>query len=319
METAKSMTEQKIILFIGDVGPETAEVAQRFDPAAKLITDQNLQDLGPGVFYTSLGDLSSLSIAFALIDQADELRLVTPPQWSDTRDHHSGMEYCTKKFLMYYKGKKSVYFDCLPNDWNSMLSLNDTRKTENSQLWIAGCSISHGIGVNPDQRYGYLLSQKTNLPVSFLTQSRTSITWAADQIIRSDIRQGDTVIWGVTSHRRYPYYTTQLNHVFVRYYEQHPEFDQIMSLDRLDDHNMIYLALTKIHQVINFCRKIGANLRLACVLADEEFSPYVFNLPNAINLSPVPEFALWPDLGTDNMHPGPKTHQWYANEIYTTL
>jgi hypothetical protein len=107
--------------------------------------------------------------------------------------------------------------------------------------------------------------------------------------------------------------------VFVRYYEQHPEFDQIMSLDRLDDHNMIYLALTKIHQVINFCRKIGANLRLACVLADEEFSPYVFNLPNAINLSPVPEFALWPDLGTDNMHPGPKTHQWYANEIYKTL
>ena len=313
------MSQQKIILFVGDVGPETAEAAQRFNPAARLITDHNIQDLKPGVFYTSIGDFSSMHTAFDLISQADELRLVTPTHWSDTKKDRSVMEFYTKKILMYYKGKKSVHLDCLPNDWELMLDIKDTRKTEDSQLWIAGCSISHGVGVNPDQRYGYLLSQKTNLPVSFLTQSRTSIAWAADQILRSNIRAGDTVIWGVTSHRRFPYYTTQLNHVFARYYEQHPEFDQTISLDRLDDHNMIYLAVTKIHQVINFCHRVGATLRLACVLADDEFLPYMFNLPDAINLSSAAGFALWPDMGTDDIHPGPETHQWFADEIYKTL
>ena len=304
---------------MGDVGPETADTAIAFDSSAKLITQQNYHSMMSGVYYTSLGDFDSLPRYFSVVNQADELVYVEPKIWSDNKNNHSYMKHHTKKILLHLKGRKKIRFDYCPNDWDTMLAIEDVRKTLSPQLWISGCSISHGVGVEEHQRYGELLGKSLNLSVSFLTKSSTSIPWAADQILRSDIRKNDIVVWGLTSHKRYPYFEKTLQHVLTRYYELQPEFDRIVSLERLDDHNMIYQSLTKIYQVINFCDKIGAKLVLTSLLADNDFSPYVFNLPNTINLSPVYEFAPWMDLGTDGAHPGPKTHQWFADEIIKCL
>jgi hypothetical protein len=311
----QTINQSKIILFVGDIGPETATAATRLDPAAKIITQQNYQTLCPGVFYTSLGDFDSQDTYISVLSQAHQLVFVEPNAWSDTKNNHSYMEYYTKKSLGYFKGRKHIVMDCRPNDWNTMLAVADVRRNNAPQLWIAGCSISHGVGVDEHQRYGNILSTRLNLPASFLTRSGTSIQWAADQILRSCIQSDDIVIWGLTSHRRCTYFDNSIRHVFPRYYEANPEFDRVISMDRLDDHNMIYQALTHIHQVINFCNQVGAKLQIVSLLADDTFLPYVSNLPNTINLSSVYEFLPWPDLGTDMIHPGPKAHQWFADEI----
>ena len=79
---------------------------------------------------------------------------------------------------------------------------------------------------------------KLNLPVSTLAQGGTSIFWAADQILRSDIRKDDIVIFMLTSTHRFPYYTnSQLKHITFRSLELDNElknkFNKIIIILRL--------------------------------------------------------------------------------------
>jgi hypothetical protein len=203
-----------------------------------------------------------------------------------------------------------------------MLDLADERKTERTQLWVAGCSISHGIGVDPDQRYGQLLSEQLDLPVSFLTRGGSSIQWAADQILRSDIRSGDTVVWGLTGFCRFPYYSHgHVRHILTTYYELHPEFNQVINIERLDEDNMVYQSLRHIHAVINFCKKIQARLFLFGLLIDNHTLKWTADLPNYTQFYGCFGFdqGLFQDLGTDNEHPGPGMHQWYCNQMLKAM
>ena len=162
------------------------------------------------------------------------------------------------------------------------------------------------------------------MPVSFLTESGSSIMWAADQILRSDIRPGDIVIWGLTRCCRFPYYDNKVLHILSRYYEYYPEFNNIININRLDEPNMIYRSVTKILQVVNFCKKAGAKLILAGVLVDNDFLPYLIGLDEYLHCSGTstnlertsPEFI---DYGIDNEHPGPLTHRMYADKILSFI
>ena len=50
-----------------------------------------------------------------------------------------------------------------------MLTLADQRQDEcATQLWCVGCSITHGVGVNANERSGMLIADYLKLPVSFL-------------------------------------------------------------------------------------------------------------------------------------------------------
>ena len=90
-------------------------------------------------------------------------------------------------------------------DWHTKINKNlftqlqKYRQTDDKTLWITGCSITHGIGVSKEQRYADLLEKKLGLPTVLLTQSGSSIAWQTDQLLQSDIRAGDLVVWGLTS------------------------------------------------------------------------------------------------------------------------
>ena len=197
-----------------------------------------------------------------------------------------------------------------------MITLEDHRKTTDSQLWVAGCSITYGIGVETHQRYGNLLSNFLELPVSSLALPGTSIEWATDQLIRSDIQSTDYVVIGLTDHRRFSYWcNNKLQKVNVGYYQLNPNFNQTISVERLLDDHLIYQSLTALHRLSNFCSKVNVKFIIAGLLSDDIFSKYINEFPNFINLYQR-EFI---DLGEDNYHPGIKTHQWYANEIIKLL
>ena len=194
-------------------------------------------------------------------------------------------------------------------------------------IWIIGCSISHGNGVSDSERYGHLVSQDLNMTPIFLTEPGTSIEWAADKILRSDIRPGDKVVWGITGVNRFLYYFsdgTKQNVTWHYYNALNPKFENIISHRRLLDENLSYKASNYIHQVVNFLEKIGSVdycfiWVMRRILKEQSglFMELVKDVPNFIlGVDSPDEFV---DVGTDNQHPGPKQHQVYKNKILNVL
>ena len=308
-----------ITFYVGDTTDKVRIAAQAHDPTATLVTQQNCNALVSGTYYISLGEFDDLQSFVNTLSQASTLIYVPVKYWSDTKDQFSYMQHWTEFYLMFFKDRKTVTVNSnsvVNKELDTWLELAATRQVDTAQLWIAGCSVTHGIGVEADQRYGQLIANELEMPVSFLTASGSSIIWAADQILRSDIRSGDTVVWGITHVYRFPYYyKDNIKHVTYRTYKTDTKFDSIISLDQLTNKNTHYRAVVAIHQVVNLCQKLGVKLFLGGILVDSYFLPYVTDLPNytqMFGLHTGDHSHEFFDIGSDNSHPGPLTHQYYA-------
>lgn len=316
-----------ITLLVGDVEDYLAKKAIQLDPHARLITQENHADITDGTYYVSLGDFVSLEIFIDVLDKAETLIYCPPKKWSDNTNSGSKMKYWTEHYLMHFLNYKNVIHNnqlsFMSAEKSIMLSLSDTRKCHDSQLWISGCSVSHGVGVAQNQRFGKLLADLVNLPVSFLTKGSSSIQWAADQILRSDIRCNDIVVWGLTSMGRLPFYSNgEIKHIVPQTYVDNSQLNKIVPIERLDDDNMIYQNLVKIHAVINFCQKAQAKLFLFGMLIDYDSIQWMADLPEYTQLNGrfgFLEHARFLDLGTDGVHPGPLMHQWYCDQMFATI
>jgi len=312
-----------ITVYLGDVGEYLADLAIANHGSATLITQENFTNLSHGNYYTSIGEFTDLRTLGVVLQQANKIVYAPPVVWSDNRHGKSSMKDWTEDYLQIFSFRCQVdnYIPVKTHNQESILKLVDVRKTNEQQLWIAGCSVSHGIGVTKDTRYGKLLAEKLNLEVSFLTWGSSSIIWASDQILRSDIQSGDIVVWGLTSWSRQPFYKNDtLTHVSSSTFLTLPNFE--ITPDTLTSDNLFYQTLTSVFQVINFCKKIGAKLVIASLIDDYVVS-YLTQFPNLIML-----YHIWGrsggadnflDIGSDNKHPGIKTHQFYADEIYQKI
>jgi hypothetical protein len=212
--------------------------------------------------------------------------------------------------------------------------VKDTRKTKNKQLWMAGCSFANGNGVSADSRYGQIIADAFELPVSWLTLGGTSIDWAADQIIRANILPGDLVVWGITGVNRRAWFDDNGNmYRLGAGAELIPGFfsSTIGKIDRnvqapylidlLTDRSNVYHAIRSIMQVIELSKKLKFDL---VMIAHTELS-----LPADNDM--LEEFLLetdgyvaipkqkYVDLGNDNYHPGPVQHQLWADHILKHL
>jgi len=310
-----------ITIYLGDTSEYLSVIARAKDIDANLITEKNYQNLSYGTYYTSIGDIGGLSNFGKLLQQANKVIYAPPP--NDCWTGGKKMKYWTEEYLKIFSFRCSVEnFEILLPDDSAMTKLVDQRKSENSQIWIAGCSISHGIGIEDHERYGKILSSKLCLPVSFLTCPASSISWAADQILRSDIRSKDIVIWGLTADCRLPYFINDtLRHVNRELLASKSEFDNILNLDDLDSQDTLYRNLISILQVQNFCQKLNATLIVASLI-DTRVIFYLRDLPNLVVLSNLwgrNSEDLFLDLGTDLSHPGAMTHEFYAREIYKKI
>lgn len=318
------MFNQLITVYVGDTNEEVANIAKSFDNTARLVDSTNFKNLSPGTYYTSLGDTVHFTNLADVFMQAGKIVYCPPTQpWSDNKQGQSDMKRWTEFLVQrFYSWTTVEVFPPGKEQIDHRLDLVDSRKTEKSQLWVVGCSISHGVGVEEHEKYGSLLANELNMPVSFLTANGSSTIWAADQILRSDICSGDIVIWGLPHSGRFPYYDTRLHHVVGGYYKQHPSFDSIIPIEELDSANTQYRSIISVHQVNQYCKKIGANLLICGMVVGDNFLPYVYNLPNYLQFYGYPDLSpgnRYLDLGTDKLHPGPLTHQWYCENIIKKL
>jgi len=203
-------------------------------------------------------------------------------------------------------------------------SLLGSRCTDDPVLWTLGCSFTIGEGVNFNERYGYLLGEKLNLPEITLSRSGASLSYAADQLLRSDVRSGDIVVWGLTTIQRFEISKDwELEPKTTVMYPSLPKHMRYWSLDFFDSTTNITLSIHKILQVMNFCSKIGAKLYLVNLLDEAWILPVLKDYEFYLDLTktfPIEEhLGTYLDTGTDETHPGPLTHKWYAEQIYNFI
>ena len=323
-----------VIIYFGDNDVLLGRRAKAHDSNAFLIETSNCQNFLSSekdcVCYTSLADLpKDLSIVVSILLTANKIIYCPPKQWSDGKSltnntYTDCIQRLTENLLLYvsnYTNVENIEL-CFDQKYNNHIS--DTRKTNEKQLWIAGCSVSHGDGVTEQERYGATLSKKLDLPCSFLTKLGSSISWAANQILKSDIRNGDILCWGITSFSRVTFYCQDsLIHVTAQHYHDEKNFNKILPIDHLDNENNLYHTIESIREVINFCQKLKIQLVMFDAVRDpllnrilrKEKYYYQYPYPLNKNYQSYNSHGLFVDhdLGSDNLHPGPISHQHYSN------
>ena len=298
-----------IVGFIGDTDSTVAEEAKKYCSSATLLCSSRDLTNSDIVYYTSIGDLPNLSSLVEIIHCTDIVYYCPPPKWSneETKEHTElVLEYAELigKSVHGFSAHKEV------NTKHIELGIEDHRKTIGPQLWIVGCSIAHGIGVSASQRFGEIIKNKLELETSWLTRPGSSITWASDQIIRSDISSGDLVCWGLTSLLRTEYFDGEnLIQILPSTYLQNKKIRSLVPIDRIEDSHHIYQCFRAVEQARNHCKKVGARLLIVPV-SYSDLIPLISCLDD-VKISVRP-FAQYIDYGTDHEHPGPLQHNMFA-------
>ena len=190
------------------------------------------------------------------------------------------------------------------------------RTTDDPVLWAAGCSFTSAVGVELNERWGHLVASELGLEEVNIARGGASIWNASDQILRSDIRKDDTVVWGLTSVGRVEIVQDgQLNSSTVSRYQQLDLEKQYYTLDYFDSSTIKVKYVRQIQQVINFCSKIGAKLHIVNFLEKDGITTRYLTDTNVSYIDLKSQAIETIDLGTDGEHPGPKQHQKYAKEI----
>lgn len=320
-----NIMKNPVTVFVGDVGKYLSKLAEQYDSSASLITSENYEDINEnGVYYFSLGDLDNLEQFSSVLRQSDIIYYSPPPnnKWTN-----KNIKKWTEDYLSVFSmdiDKKIYNFDDKEKEMqqsSQMLHLYDHRKTDSPQIWISGCSISHGDGVLPNQKYGSLFAEKMAMPVSFLTCSGSSIPWSADQILRSDIRKNDIVVWGLTSPNRISFWNEdeqKVQHCTMRQFSSRRKgyYNTIVKEKYLLSEHVVYESLKSIETVTKFLEKEKVKLIMAILLPGIE--KYLMPRDNLLMLTNIfgrDASSLLLDIGDDGLHPGPLTHKFYYEKI----
>ena len=313
-------------LIVGKIDEDLTDLIKSEYPSAVLITEENWQtpiDVG----YTGLEEFINNENFLRLLLKASEIFYY--PIDEDSKFDINKSTQTTQGYVEYFlflarqegipiNSYNHLGLDITTKQHNQLLELVDLRKVEKGpQLWCAGCSFTRGHGVEEHERYANLLSDKLNLPLSVLAKSGSSISWAADQILRSDIRQGDIVVWGLTEKSRMSYIKDGTVTPFFVSGEVTNPVENLISRLFVEDDLFRYYQLTSINQVINFTQKIGAKLLIVGLLADDTDLLYLQHLDCYYHYYYVNRG--FKDLGNDDLHPGPLQHQEFAEKITDVL
>ena len=312
----------KYQLLIGSNDSMLATIAQLMTKNSRLLTNENYQNLTDdftGTVYTSLADLSRERI-IETAQKAVAVHYFPSEVWTSI-EHLEHTEELLVDLVKTHKLKVKNFSPKI--DPTNSLAQADQRIQDSPQLWVVGCSFAHGFGLlSDDCRYINLISKKFHIPYSDLTSPGSSISWAADQILRADIRSGDIVVWGLTGTNRIDYYINNqyipvVGGVELKKLRQplgkkiNKFFDWLM----LDD-NRVNQSIKSIYQVINFIKKINANLIILNHCSDLSLYEHS-SIINRHYLSDF-DFVITPkefiDF-TDDGHPGPATNHLWADQI----
>lgn len=325
----------KLTLFVGDCDEMLASEAKKHDSSAFLIDKKNYKKIikqndtmldGCITAYTSAADMPKMkadeAVFHSVLDSADKIYYYPPKKWSDADNNvdnelHS-VEKITEYFLYDINVRKNNVIGLNLNKWAekyNFLKLENLPKSEKNNLWVAGCSMTAGVGVEEHERYANIVAKSLDKNLVMLGKGGTSNEFAADQILRSNIKSKDIVIWGLTSEFRSTEWNSKNNSI-KNLNPYNFDVSEKGNLESMSLETRLYKSFTCINQVINFCQKVGCFLYIFPIIPSENL---------ILLLAQYEEFYMLPykpsliDKGTDNLHPGPKHHEWYAEEILKVI
>lgn len=324
------MVKYNLTVFVGDIDELLSLKARMYSKDAFLLDDQNFKELVVNglekdtTVYTCLADMRSAESLYILINMADEVFYCPPANWSDNKVvdplfPHESTQGITEYLLLEASGRVDIHgIDSIYYGPNAD-PLRDLRKSDTAQLWFAGCSTAVGTGVDKEQSYPALVSKELNLPYSLLADVGMPLQWAASQILRSDIRAGDTLVWGITSTNRVSViYNGKSKGLTLPSYRINEDFEKIIPSDFLYSETNFFHNLYAIEEVINFCNKVGCNLLMVGIHTDFKMirylkpNPSFYQFPYQLEIDGCRISNKFADLGTDKIHPGPLQHEKYA-------
>lgn len=307
-------------LIVGDTSNYLAKYALSLDSHATLIAD-NISNFTQSTYFTSIGDVSE-QVLVDLLDKADKVIYYPPLTWSSTKT-----QILTEQLLLIANTRNKNVVNLPVYSTDDILQLipnGHTRKTKNPQLWTMGDSITYPIGVTEKEAYSYKLSKLLDMKYTNLSISASSNVIQASVILKSDLKKGDIVVWGLSTVCRetlvvnndssHVTLNDELTHISLSSYLENKKINDILPYDLVDSVQYLFKTLVAVHDVSNICKKLGVTLLLGGLKVEEEYCKYFAKFNNYIQ--------FWNShLGhkyyaNDNSHPGPKTHTWYAEEFY---
>lgn len=303
-----------ITVFVGDSDESISSNACNHNRDAYLVDFLNFEDFLKTNFvedvtiYTAHSDLPKITkdraVLYEILNKADVIYYSPPRSWSDQQTDFfsvSSQKSLTLYWLLIINGQKNNVHNIDLSEYknNQYIALPSVEHTLGVKIWNAGCSISRGVGVQQGQQYASLIAQSIDTPFVDLSLGGSSIEYAADQLLRSNIQPGDIVIWGLTEETRFPIWNPGLKKVT-------PGNRTIETFTE----TRVYKSIISVHQVSNFCSKIGAELILLPIICSENFCLLLWELDN---FYPLPYQTKFVDYGSDNVHPGAEQHKIYAD------
>jgi hypothetical protein len=265
------------------------------------LSDTNLK------FHTSLGDISSHNLL-------DFCRFVDRIDFVDFGfDERLALRNKTIIFLNYASNFCQVNNYVRPLPQQALYSDLTVHKSDYPTLWVFGCSLSAGVGVDPTTVYHYELGQQLNLPVTTIARPGSSARWSLLQLMYTKIKPADIVVWQVTTTGRF---------TVKDYSNKDPRECLLKNMNKeflatINYEQVFYDHITLVDYGIQYLRALQSRFVFTSVdnkktedQCLEQFTKY-------------PEYCYAPDwivdLGSDNLHPGVESHRILSNTLYEKI
>lgn len=273
------------------------------DTTSQLIDGVN-KKLTNDTYHTSVGDLSPNDI-IKLSDQFDSIFFL---------DHFfdkSSDIYQETIILLSYLAHRIPILNF--NRDEKKLFLDDTRilsRPNHPVLWVYGCSHSYGVGLSADQKsYGQILSKLLNLPLMLIAQPGSSTRWSLRHLINTKFHDGDTVVWQLTTPNR----ISRIDNGKIKELLIKDILNPINS-NVFSDNQIYFDQLSILRYGYQYLLKAKVNFVITSILNDQSlFYDYLRDYVKYKEFCYSPKFNV--DLGIDNIHFGPQSHNNLAHAL----
>lgn len=264
-----------------------------------ILLDNTSTKLSCTDYHVSLGDLPIDSL-LAIFRKFDEIEFVSDGFLSD-----QDITTDTLQFLSF--AKQFVKVTNLPQEKILSFSNSYSKINQDRQLWIFGCSISHGVGLQScTETYGHQLANFLNLPINLITKIGSSTHWSLRQIVNLPINKNDLVIWQITS----PYRISQFNGKHVQEIVLNNSKNKTL-VDTYNDEQCFFLQLSLINIGVQFLKKLGVEFYIIDV--DKRMQGPAHEYEKYSEYFCAKDFIV--DYGNDNQHFGPLSHKKLALQL----
>lgn len=295
-------------LFVGDNNDQLRLQAISHNAQATLIHDTSTVMRG-ATYYTSLADTPSIEEFHKLCQQAGTIWYCPPVRWSGGDDQKKYTEIILSEQAQY----KTVN-GYAPRSFIKSNYLLQSRPQHDPVLFVVGDSITYASHVPDNKSWKSLCKTHFQRHVIDLSYPGSSIIWASDQICQSNIKTDDYVFWGLTTHARIPViHDNKILHLNVSEFDKNADLSEVFPLSLLHNDSLLYHNIMAIRRVSKFCREVKAKLVILGLMYDWDLTYNFFNVKEFRQLMSWP--FVYPDRGSDNLHPGIASHQFFAESF----